>query len=150
MSTGVDSRTISVVIPTYNCATLLPQAIRSAYAQTLQPKEVIVVDDGSTDTTWSEILKYKDNPRVRIFQKENGGKHTAVNFGIDHTDADLIGCLDADSFVMPDALKYMVDAFNNHPDIMATAPTMIIHNPKNMLQYAQRVEGSRRRERRSG
>ncbi len=133
---------VAIIVPCWNEEKTVHGTVASLLALDYPHDrlEVIVVDDGSTDTTWSEILKYKDNPRVRIFQKENGGKHTAVNFGIDHTDADLIGCLDADSFVMSDALKYMVDAFNNHPDIMATAPTMIIHNPKNMLQYAQRVE----------
>ncbi len=133
---------VAIIVPCWNEEKTVHGTVASLLALDYPSDklEVIVVDDGSTDTTWSEILKYKDNPRVRIFQKENGGKHTAVNFGIEHTDADLIGCLDADSFVMPDALKWMVDAFNNHPDIMATAPSMIIHNPKNLLQYAQRVE----------
>lgn len=133
---------VAIIVPCWNEEKTVHGTVASLLALDYPSDklEVIVVDDGSTDTTWSEILKYKDNARVRIFQKENGGKHTAVNFGIEHTDADLIGCLDADSFVMPDALKWMVDAFNNHPDIMATAPSMIIHNPKNLLQYAQRVE----------
>ncbi len=102
--------------------------------------EVIAVDDGSTDTTWEELLKYKDNPRVRIFKKENGGKHTAVNFGIDSTDADIIGGLDADSFVAPDALIRMIGMFEKDPDVMAVTPSLVVHNPKNILQYAQRVE----------
>lgn len=102
--------------------------------------EIIAVDDGSTDTTWQELQIYKDNPRVRIFQKENGGKHTAINFGIDNTDADIIGGLDADSFVAPDALKRMIAIFQADPHTMAVAPSLIVHNPKNLLQYAQRVE----------
>lgn len=102
--------------------------------------EVIAVDDGSTDSTWQELLQYKDNPRVRIFRKENGGKHTAVNFGIDNTDAEIIGGLDADSYVAPDALKRMIAMFQKDPAIMAVTPSLIVHNPTNMLQYAQRVE----------
>jgi len=102
--------------------------------------EVIAVDDGSTDATWQELLQYKDNPRVRIFQKENGGKHTAVNFGIDNTDAEIVGGLDADSYVAPDALKRMIGMFQKDPDVMAVTPSLVVHNPKNMLQYAQHVE----------
>jgi cellulose synthase/poly-beta-1,6-N-acetylglucosamine synthase-like glycosyltransferase len=102
--------------------------------------EVIAVDDGSTDTTWQELLIYENNPRVRIFQKENGGKHTAINFGIDHTDADIVGGLDADSFVAPDALRRMIAMFQADPEVMAVTPSLIVHNPKNILQYAQRVE----------
>ncbi len=133
---------VAIIVPCWNEETTVHGTILSLLNLNYPSDklEIIVVDDGSTDTTWAEICKYKDNPQVKIFQKENGGKHTAVNFGIEHTDADLIGCLDADSFVEPDALIYMVDAFNTHPDIMATAPSMIIHKPGNMLQYAQKVE----------
>lgn len=133
---------VAIIVPCWNEEKTVHGTIASLLALNY-PKdklEIIVVDDGSTDTTWEEILTYEGNSQVKMFKKENGGKHTAVNFGIDHTDADLIGCLDADSFVDPDALTYMVDAFTTHPDIMATAPTMIIHRPKNMLQYAQKVE----------
>lgn len=134
--------TVAIIVPVWNEEKTVHGTVASLLALNY-PKdklEVIVVDDGSTDNTWAEISKYKDNPQVKIFQKENGGKHTAVNFGIDQTQADLIGCLDADSFVTPNALIYMVDAFNRHPDIMATAPSMVIHEPKNLLQFAQKVE----------
>lgn len=134
--------TVAIIVPVWNEEKTVHGTVASLLALNY-PKdklEVIVVDDGSTDNTWTEISKYKDNPQVKIFQKENGGKHTAVNFGIDQTQAELIGCLDADSFVTANALVYMVDAFNHHPDIMATAPSMIIHEPKNVLQFAQKVE----------
>ncbi len=133
---------VAIIVPCWNEEKTVHGTVASLLALDYpQDKlEVIVVDDGSTDTTWQEILQYKDTPQVRIFQKENGGKHTAVNFGIQHTDADLIGCLDADSFVQPDALKRMVHVFNTQPDVMATAPSMIIHDPKTLVQFAQRIE----------
>lgn len=102
--------------------------------------EVIAVDDGSTDTTWQELQTYADHPQVRIFKKENGGKHTAINFGIDNTDAEIIGGLDADSFVAPDALRRMIAVFQAHPTTIAVTPSLIVYKPKNFLQYAQRVE----------
>lgn len=133
---------VAVIVPAWNEGTTVHGTIESLL-NLEYPKdklEVIVVDDGSTDDTWGEMLKYKDNPRVKIFQKENGGKHTAVNFGIDHTDADFISCLDADSFVAPDALKRMINLFQQKPDVMAVAPSLIVNKPKNILQQAQKIE----------
>lgn len=134
--------TVAVIVPCWNEEKTVHGTIESLLALDY-PKdklEIIVVDDGSTDRTWQEILKYENNPQIRIFKKENGGKHTAVNYGIDHTQADFISCLDADSFVSPDALKRMINLFQKKPDVMAVAPSLIIHKPKNILQYAQKVE----------
>lgn len=133
---------VAIIVPCWNEEKTVHGTIASILALDYPPErlEVIAVDDGSTDTTWQELLQYKDHPRVRIFQKENGGKHTAINFGIDNTDADIIGGLDADSFVAPDALKRMIGIFQRHPDTMAVTPSLIVHKPKNLLQYAQRVE----------
>ncbi|MBP6858167.1 MAG: glycosyltransferase family 2 protein [Candidatus Pacebacteria bacterium] len=133
---------VSVIVPAWNEGKTVHGTVKSLLELDYPEDklEVIVVDDGSTDDTWQEILKYKDHPQVRIFQKENGGKHTAVNFGIDNTKADFISCLDADSFVAPDALKRMINLFQRKPEIMAVAPSLIIHKPKNLIQQAQRVE----------
>ncbi len=134
--------TVSVIVPAWNEGKTVHGTIESILNLDYPEDrlEVIVVDDGSTDNTWDEMLTYKDNPRVRIFQKENGGKHTAVNFGIDNTDADFISCLDADSFVAHDALKRMINVFQKKPDVMAVAPSLIVNKPKNILQHAQKVE----------
>jgi cellulose synthase/poly-beta-1,6-N-acetylglucosamine synthase-like glycosyltransferase len=133
---------VAVIVPAWNEGKTVHGTVDSLLALDYPSDrlEIIVVDDGSTDSTWQEMLTYKDHPQVRIFQKENGGKHTAVNFGIDNTDADFISCLDADSFVAPDALKRMINLFQKKPEVMAVAPSLIIHNPKNILQYAQKVE----------
>lgn len=133
---------VAVIVPAWNEGKTVHGTILSLLDLDY-PKdklEVIVVDDGSTDDTWQEMLKYKDHPQVRIFQKENGGKHTAVNFGIDSTNADFISCLDADSFVAPDALKRMINVFQRKPEVMAVAPSLIVNKPKNIIQNAQRVE----------
>lgn len=133
---------VAIIVPCWNEEKTVHGTIASILALDYPPDklEVIAVDDGSTDTTWQELLQYKDNPRVRIFQKENGGKHTAINFGIDNTDAAIIGGLDADSFVAPDALRRMVAMFQSDPEVMAVTPSLIVHNPKTMLQHAQQVE----------
>jgi cellulose synthase/poly-beta-1,6-N-acetylglucosamine synthase-like glycosyltransferase len=134
--------TVAVIVPAWNEGTTVHGTIESLLHldYPADKLEVIVVDDGSTDDTWQEMSKYKDNPRVRIFQKENGGKHTAVNFGIDQTSADFISCLDADSFVSPDALKRMINVFQRKPEVMAVAPSLIVNKPKTIIQHAQKVE----------
>lgn len=134
--------TVEVIVPCWNEEKTVHGTVQSLLALDYPADKlsVIVVDDGSTDTTWSEILKYKDHPRVRIFQKENGGKHTAVNFGIDRSTAEYLSCLDADSFVAPDALRRIMHTFEHNKEVMAVAPSIIIHRPKNLIQSLQKVE----------
>jgi len=133
---------VAIIVPCWNEEKTVHGTIASILALDYPEDrlEVIAVDDGSTDKTWDELLQYKDHPRVRIFHKENGGKHTAINFGIANTDADIIGGLDADSFVAPDALRRMIGIFLENPKAMAVTPSLIVDKPKNILQYAQRIE----------
>ncbi len=133
---------VAIIVPCWNEEKTVHGTIASILALDYPADrlEVIAVDDGSTDNTWQELLKYENHDRVRIFHKENGGKHTAINFGIDNTDADIIGGLDADSFVAPDALRRMIGVFQAHPKTMAVTPSLIVDEPKNLLQFAQRAE----------
>ncbi len=134
--------TVEVIVPAWNEGTTVHPTVESLLALDYPADKLslILVDDGSTDNTWEEMRKYEGHPRVRIFQKENGGKHTAVNFGIDQSKADFISCLDADSFVASDALKRIMHTFQTNAEVMAVAPSIIIHQPKNILQAMQRVE----------
>jgi len=133
---------VTIIMPCWNESKTVHGTVESLLALDY-PKDklfVIIVDDGSTDNTWEEMQIYKDHPQIKIYHTENGGKHVAVNFGIDHATTDLIGCLDADSFVSSHALIDMVRIFNNRPEVMAVAPTLIVHSPKNLLQWVQKVE----------
>ena len=76
---------------------------------------------------------------MHVFTKENGGKHTALNFAILNTTSDLIGCLDADSFVDPQALQEIIPYFDNNT-VMAVTPSVQIHKPDNVLQKLQATE----------
>lgn len=134
--------TVAIIVPCWNEEKTVHGTVESLLALDY-PKDkvsIIVVDDGSTDSTWNEILKYKDHNQIKILQKQNGGKHTAVNYGIENTNTDFVSCLDADSFVVPDALKRMIYMFQQNPSIMAVAPSIIINNPKTLIQQIQRVE----------
>ncbi len=133
---------VEVMVPAWNEGTTVHATVESLLALEYPAEKlsVVLVDDGSTDDTWKEMQKYEGHPRVRIFQKENGGKHTAVNYGIERSEAEYVSCLDADSFVAPDALKRIMYTFETHPEAMAVAPSIIIYKPKNFLQMLQRVE----------
>ena len=85
------------------------------------------------------MAHFAENPRVRIIRKENGGKHTALNAGIAATSAEFIGCLDADSFVAPDALKEIIPCFARE-QVAAVTAAMSIHQPANILQHMQNAE----------
>src|SRR5688500_7147825 len=73
---------VSIIIPVYNGANYLHEAIKSALAQTYQNLEVIVINDGSTDMGATEKIAQSFGDKIRYFHKENGGVASALNFGI--------------------------------------------------------------------
>lgn len=132
---------VAIIVPCWNEAATLGATCESLFA--LQyPKdklEIFLVDDGSTDETVSVMKRFAEHPQVRIICKENGGKHTALNAAIDATSAELVGCLDADSFVEPDSLSQIIACFND-PTVAAATAAMSVHRPKNFLQHMQNAE----------
>jgi cellulose synthase/poly-beta-1,6-N-acetylglucosamine synthase-like glycosyltransferase len=100
---------------------------------------VVVVDDGSTDRTLEVARTFAHDPRVQIISKVNGGKFTAINKALLTCTTDLIGCLDADSFVAHDALRFMVSRFKD-PAVHASTPGIVVANARNILTLMQRAE----------
>lgn len=133
---------VAVIVPCWNEESTVGGTVESLLALEY-PKEklsIILVDDGSTDQTYSVMSQFADHPQITVIQKENGGKHTAVNLGIEHAKgADLIGCLDADSFVDQKALREIIACFDE-PEIMAATASMSVHEPRTILQRIQYVE----------
>ncbi|MHB8710638.1 MAG: glycosyltransferase family 2 protein [Minisyncoccota bacterium] len=132
---------VAVIVPCWNEAATIGATCDSLLALKY-PKEkleIILVNDGSTDTTAVAMSRFADHPQVRIIHKKNGGKHTALNVGIAATNAEFVGCLDADSFVEPDALREIVPCFAN-AQVAAVTAAMSVHRPKNILQHMQYAE----------
>jgi glycosyltransferase involved in cell wall biosynthesis len=101
--------TVSIVTATYNRADTLGRAIDSVLAQTCPDWELIVVDDGSTDTTTEVLAGYTDE-RIRVFSHErNRGATAAKNTGLDHLRGEWFTILDSDDEMVPDALEVMLD-----------------------------------------
>jgi biofilm PGA synthesis N-glycosyltransferase PgaC len=134
---------VAIVVPAHNEERTLEQTIRTLLGLEY-PKdklEIIIVDDGSTDSTRAigEALA-KQYAAVRFYHKANGGKYTALNFAIERTQAELVGCLDADSFVSPDALVETIKTFEQNADAYAVIPAMQVYKPKKALELMQAVE----------
>ncbi len=133
---------VTVIVPCWNEESTIEGTINSLLALNY-PKDrlhIFLVDDGSTDNTWNVISKFTKYQNVQIFQKENGGKHTALNLGLLNTKTDYVGCLDADSFADPDSLTRIMSYFEKDKNAMAVAPSIIVSSPKTIIQKAQSAE----------
>lgn len=108
-----DGYNISIVIPAYNSEACIDRAIMSILNQTRHADEIIVVDDGSTDGTKTNVLEYGD--RIRYIHQENGGVSCARNRGIRAAKGDWIGFLDADDEFLPERLFSQITILKQAP-----------------------------------
>jgi glycosyltransferase involved in cell wall biosynthesis len=108
-------RTISVIIPTWNRAREVCNAIDSALGQTLPPLEVIVVDDGSTDETPKVLARYGDG--IRVVRQNNQGVAAARNAGIAVARGELVAFLDSDDIWQPRKLELQAARFDTDPGL---------------------------------
>lgn len=106
---------VSIIIPAYNQAHYLGEAIGSALGQSYGNVEVIVVDDGSTDDTREVVAGFTD-PRVRYVYQENRGLSGARNTGIRHARGAYLSYLDADDLFLPEKLQRLVAVLEQQPD----------------------------------
>lgn len=106
---------VSIVINNYNYARFLPGVIESALDQDYSRCEVIVVDDGSQDSSAELIAGYSD--RVRPLFKENGGQPSALNAGFKASHGEIVIFLDADDRLEPHAARTLVNSFANQPEL---------------------------------
>lgn len=133
---------VTFLIPCYNEEGTVNQTIESVLGLDY-PKDklhIIVIDDGSKDKTWDVIQKHKDNKNILLLQKENGGKHTALNHALEHVKTDFIVSFDADTKIMPDALHRALMYFENDKDLVALGGAVLISKPKTIVQSAQSIE----------
>jgi len=105
---------ITIIIPVYNCEKYVKFAIESALNQTYKDKEIIVVDDGSTDGTLNILTKITG---ITVLIKPNGGTASALNTGIRNAKGEWIKWLSADDVLYPDALETMMKRIEKMDDI---------------------------------
>jgi len=130
--------TISLIIPAFNEGKNISKTIKSILNQDY-PKnklDVIVVNDGSTDRTEEIVKKFK---KIKIINQKHQGKAAALNTGLKHVKTDLVGFVDADSYLLKNALKNMVGYFEMSK-VGSVMGTIKVDKPKKILERLQRIE----------
>lgn len=137
---------VSIIVPAYNEGEVIEASLASLLELRYPYYEIIAVDDGSTDDTWERMRKLEGNHygvNVSVFRKENSGKADTLNYGIRRSRAPIVVCMDADSRLAPDALRWAVRHFQE-PNVGAVAGNVKVVNRHNIwtrLQALEYIEG---------
>lgn len=108
---------VSIIVPCFNQAPYLGEALDSVLSQTYRNWECIIVDDGSTDETASVASRYTaTDQRFKFIQKENGGVASARNLGIRNSSGEFIVPLDGDDKLHRDYIRLAMEYFGAHPE----------------------------------
>jgi glycosyltransferase involved in cell wall biosynthesis len=106
----------SVIIPIYNKENFIENTLKSVFNQTFSDFEVILINDGSTDSSQEKILQFKDS-RIKYYSKENAGVSSARNYGIEKALSDYITFIDADDYWYPHFLQEISKNICLFPDL---------------------------------
>lgn len=137
---------VSIIVPAYNEAEVIQASLASLLELRYPYYEIIAVDDGSTDGTYEKMREFEGNHygvKVQVFRKENSGKADTLNYGIRRTKAPIVVCMDSDSRLNADALRYAVKRFRD-PNVGAVAGNVKVINRHNIwtkLQALEYIEG---------
>jgi cellulose synthase/poly-beta-1,6-N-acetylglucosamine synthase-like glycosyltransferase/peptidoglycan/xylan/chitin deacetylase (PgdA/CDA1 family)/spore germination protein YaaH len=131
---------VSIIVPGYNEEVTVIKTIQSLLKIEYPAFEIIFVDDGSKDKTYELVnLAYGHHPLVKVLTKPNGGKATALNFGINHAQNDFVVCIDADTQLKNDAIYHLMTYFTDE-EIGAVAGTVKVGNENNLITRWQSIE----------
>ncbi|MEL7690127.1 glycosyltransferase family A protein [Citromicrobium bathyomarinum] len=126
---------VSIIMPAYNAAEFLAEAIRSILSQTHRRWQLIIVDDGSTDATF-DIASAFDDPRIEVIRQDNAGASAARNTALRHARGDLITFVDADDILPEAALTFRVNFLCDNPQIdIASGPIRVTRNGEEVRLY---------------
>lgn len=100
---------VSIIVPIYNVEKYIDECIKSVINQTYKNLEIILINDGSTDSSYDICKKYCEiDSRIILVNKENGGSASAKNYGLKIAKGDYIGFVDSDDIIQYDMIQYMV------------------------------------------
>ncbi|MBC7400086.1 MAG: glycosyltransferase family 2 protein [Mucilaginibacter sp.] len=119
----MDKPLVSIIIPVYNSAAFIEETIQSAIQQTWPNKEIILVDDGSTDDSLV-IIKQYESAAVKVFTQENKGAAAARNKGLAEAKGHYIQFLDADDLISNTKMEEQVNLLINYPDYIGLCSTV--------------------------
>ncbi len=131
---------VSIIVPAYNEQLNAIRTINSLLAQDYPLIEIIFIDDGSRDETYSRVqAHFTTNSKVKVYTKSNGGKASALNFGIQKSTAEFVVCIDADTQLKTDAVTELMKKFDNE-NVAAVAGNVKVGNQVNMITRWQSIE----------
>ncbi len=140
---------VSVIVPAYNEEVNVVSSLQNLLRCDYPSFNIIFVDDGSKDSTYEKVkASFSGHPKIQLFTKANGGKASALNFGIAHSGADYVVCIDADTQLAPDAVSMLMKNFLSPPPqvkskrgkVAAVAGTVKVGNEVNILTKWQSIE----------
>ena len=137
-----NSRRVTIVVPCFNEQAGIVASLKSLMAQTYPNIEILVVDDGSKDSTFelAKTFEFDDGiKKLHVLSKVNGGKSRALNYGIQYAEGDLIMSVDADSKLDPNAVELLVQHFKDE-QIAAVAGSVKVVNDDSFLTRLQSLE----------
>jgi cellulose synthase/poly-beta-1,6-N-acetylglucosamine synthase-like glycosyltransferase/peptidoglycan/xylan/chitin deacetylase (PgdA/CDA1 family)/spore germination protein YaaH len=131
---------VSIIVPGYNEEVTAIKTIQSLLKTEYPLLEIIFVDDGSKDKTYELVNSaYGHHPLVQVLTKPNGGKASALNFGISHSKYEFVVCIDADTQLKNDAIYHLMTYFTD-AEIGAVAGTVKVGNENNIITRWQSIE----------
>jgi peptidoglycan-N-acetylglucosamine deacetylase len=143
---GSGAPKVSIIVPAYNEEVNAVGSLENLLRTDYPNFEILFVDDGSKDGTFNKVKSAFDaNSKVRVFTKPNGGKASALNFGIQQSDAPFVICIDADTKLLSDAVSKLMMHFghiqyHNGKKVGAVAGNVKVGNTVNLLTRWQSVE----------
>lgn len=135
---------VSVIVPAYNEEVDVVRTVNSLLKQDYTDLDIVFVDDGSKDSTFETVKNaFENHQKVKVLTKPNGGKASALNFGIANTDSEFVICIDADTQLKTDAVSQLMNAFylqGKPEETGAVAGNVKVGNEVNMITRWQSIE----------
>ena len=131
---------VSIIVPAYNEEINACRTVNSLLQQNYPNLRVVFVDDGSKDHTFKTVSEaFTGNPRVQVYTKPNGGKASALNYGVNIADSDFVVCIDADTQLKTDAVSELMKKFTDST-VGAVAGNVKVGNEVNLITRWQSIE----------
>ncbi len=136
----LEAPSVSILVPAYNEEVNAVKTINNLLKQDYPNFNIIFVNDGSKDATYKIVSEaFPNHPKVQVFDKPNGGKASALNFGIERATGDFLVCIDADTQLKTDAVRKLMPYFQEEK-VGAVAGNVKVGNEVNMLTNWQSIE----------
>ncbi len=146
LSGKTEAPLVSIIVPAYNEEVNAVGSLNNLLKTDYPNFEIIFVDDGSKDATFEKVnTAFKDHPTMRVLTKPNGGKASALNFGIAQSTADYVVCIDADTKLLPTAVSLLMRHFDpqladKEQPVGAVAGNVKVGNTRNAITRWQDIE----------